>query len=690
MFDLNTAFVNPNDIDPYNPLSIEKNQRRYETIKRVMQTKAINKHLNFIDYMWNNPSEQFQIGPHTKILCEKIDYAIDRLKKRHSTFLVMAVPFRHGKAFHPDTPVLTVTGWKKHGDLVPGNYVFDLNGKPVQVLAITGNYTYQRTIVEFEHGETLYTTPEHEWPITIYDPVDNIEKDLGILETKQFNMILKSNDADKKYNSKYRFINDTELLIKRNSDIYELSEKCKGVVYNTHAKVKSSTYVDGSYYCNCIQVEGGYYLIGKGLIPTHNSEIISRKLPAHFLGLFPDGKVLLTGHTASLTIGFSKESRNLLLTDKYKEIFPETTLNPYDSSASHWKVAGRNGEVFACGLGGSMAGQGYTLGIVDDYCRNRADAESPTMRDKMWNSFTNDFLTRRAPRSITIITATPWHIDDIIGRIKKQMKDDPFFPKFEFVIIPAFDDEYDEGVLFPERFNRQWYEEQKAALGTYGTASLLQCNPTQQGGNIIKIDYVKRVKLTDFPQLQYHRVWDLAHTEKERNSHDPDWTSGTLLAYRKKPGALRQFELWVKDVKRFRFDAPKRDNQILNITAADGPYIKVAIESSLDSKDSFKTLQNLLLGQRIVTAISLKGDKVVRATPLEPIFESGDVYIPEGVPWENAWIDELQSFPAGAHDDQVDNLSAGFTLYNKLGTVVSVPVYEGGNGYASNSNGYRI
>ena len=72
MFDLNTAFVNPNDIDPYNPLSIEKNQRRYETIKRVMQTKAINKHLNFIDYMWNNPSEQFQIGPHTKILCEKL------------------------------------------------------------------------------------------------------------------------------------------------------------------------------------------------------------------------------------------------------------------------------------------------------------------------------------------------------------------------------------------------------------------------------------------------------------------------------------------------------------------------------------------------------------------------------------------------------------------------------------------
>jgi predicted phage terminase large subunit-like protein len=415
------------------------------------------------------------------------------------------------------------------------------------------------------------------------------------------------------------------------------------------------------------------------MIPTHNSEIISRKLPAHFLGIFPDGKVLLTGHTASLTVGFSKESRNLLLSEKYKELFPDTRLNPFDSAASHWKVYGRNGEVFACGLGGSMAGQGYTLGIVDDYFKNRAEAESAKIRETIWNAFTNDFLTRRAPRSITIVTATPWHIDDVIGRIKKEMKEDPYFPKFEFIIVPAFDDEYDKGILFPERFSKQWYDEQKAALGTYGTASLLQCNPTAQGGNILKVDNIKRVPLTQFPEMKFARIWDLAHTEKERASHDPDWTSGTCLLYRRKPGAPRQWELWIKDVKRFRLDAPKRDNQILNITAADGPYVEVAIESSLDSKDAFKTLQNILLGQRVVHAIKTKGDKVVRATPLEPIFEAGDVYVPEGVTWLNSWIDELQSFPAGIHDDQVDNLSAGYVHFNKSGGHISVPVYEGGN-----------
>jgi len=672
---MNTMPVDMKSADPFNAASVAYNQKRYEVLKQVVQSKARNKHLNFIDYLWNNPSEPFMIGRHTRIICEKIDYAVERLKKNHSTFLVMAVPFRHGKAFHPDTPVLTVTGWKKHGELKIGDYVFDPNGKPVQVMANTGTYLYKRYVIEFEHGEILYTTPEHEWPVTFCDSKWEIEKDMGILETKAFAKVWQKGKKD--------------VIIKRNYESIELAKNNNGIVYDTHAKISNVYFVQGNYYCNCIQVEGGLYLVGKGMIPTHNSEIISRKLPAHFLGLFPDGKVLLTGHTANLTIGFSKESRNLLMTEKYKELFPETQLNPYDSAAAHWRVFGRNGEVFACGLGGSMAGQGYTLGIVDDFCRNRADAESPAMRDKMWSSFTNDFLTRRAPRSITIITATTWHIDDIIGRIEKQMKEDPYFPKFEIIRIPAFNDEYDQGILFPERFNASWYNEQKAALGTYGTASLLQCNPTAQGGNILKVDNIKKVPLTQFPEMKFARIWDLAHTEKERASQDPDWTSGTLLLFRRKTGAPRQWELWIKDVKRFRFDAPKRDNQILNITASDGAYAEVAIENSLDSKDAYKTLQNILLGQRVVKSIKTKGDKVVRAAPLEPIFEAGDVYVPENAPWLQAWIDELQSFPAGTHDDQVDNLSAGFAHFYKSCGVISVPMYEGGNYVPQRQSVYR-
>jgi predicted phage terminase large subunit-like protein len=672
-----TMPVNMSKADPFSAAEIEYNKKRYEVLKEVIKEKARRKHLNFIDYMWNNPSEPFVIGRHTRLICEKIDQAIERLKKNHSTFLVIVVPFRHGKAFSVDTPVLTVTGWKKHGELKKGDYVFDPMGRPVEVLATTGTYLHKRYVIEFEHGETLYTTPEHEWPVEYYDSKEKETYNIGIMETRQLKWAFAKENKKK-----------ISVIIRRHVESMELAKNNNGINYKTHARMKNLYRMRGNYSCNCIQVEGGLYLVGKGLIPTHNSEIISRKLPAHFLGIFPDGKVLLTGHTASLTVSFSKESRNLLLREKYKELFPESVLAPLDSAASHWRLYGRSGEVFACGLGGSMAGQGYTLGIVDDYFRNRADAESMKKRDVIWNAFTNDFLTRRAPRSITILTATAWHIDDVIGRIEKEMQIDPFFPKFEIIRIPAFDDEYEQGILFPERFNRQWYDEQQAALGTYGTASLLQCRPTAQGGNILKVDNVKKVPLTQFPNVKYARIWDLAHTEKERTSQDPDWTSGTLLFFRRKPGAPRQYEAWIKDVKRFRLDAPKRDNQILNITAADGPYTETAIENSIDSKDAFKTLQNLLLGQRIVKSVKLKGDKVVRAAPLEPIFEAGDVYVPEGATWLQAWIDELQSFPSGVHDDQVDNLSAGYAHFYQSSGVISVSYYEGGNSVQQQST-YR-
>jgi len=405
------------------------------------------------------------------------------------------------------------------------------------------------------------------------------------------------------------------------------------------------------------------------------SEIISRKLPAHFLGLFPDGKVLMTGHTARLSTGYSKESRELMKTPEYHSLFPEVSVNPNDSAADHWKVFNYQGECFAAGLGGAMAGQGYTLGILDDYCRNRLDAESPTVRQNTWDAFTNDFMTRRAPISITIVLATPWHQDDVIGRIQRQMASDNTFPRFEVVAFPAFSDGYETGTLFPERFNRAWYDEQRATLGEYGSAALLQMNPVTRGGNLIDISNIQQHKsVAEWPDnLRWYRVWDLAHTAKERNKPDPDYTSGTLLAFRVKPGT-RQWELYVRDVTRFRMNAPERDNKIRHVAETDGPTVKIGVEDTIDAKDAFIHLRSVFEGRRMVQSARGRGDKVMRATPLEPIFKAGNVHVPANAPWLKDWINELAAFPSGAHDDMVDNLSAGYGLCTKAPGVTSAPL----------------
>ncbi|MET5115488.1 hypothetical protein AAHH79_34700, partial [Burkholderia pseudomallei] len=77
------------------------------------------------------------------------------------------------------------------------------------------------------------------------------------------------------------------------------------------------------------------------------------------------------------------------------------------------------------------------MGIVDDYCKNRQEAESHTKRETCWEWFTDVFMTRRAPVSITIVLASRWHVDDLIGRIQKEQLRDERFPKFESIIFPA-------------------------------------------------------------------------------------------------------------------------------------------------------------------------------------------------------------------------------------------------------------
>ncbi len=54
------------------------------------------------------------------------------------------------------------------------------------------------------------------------------------------------------------------------------------------------------------------------------------------------------------------------------------------------------------------------------------------------------------------------------------------------------------------------------------------------------------------------------------------------------------------------------------------------------------------------------GSKEVRANPLSSQAEAGNIKLVRG-PWINAFLDELEAFPNGAHDDQVDAASGALS-----------------------------
>lgn len=421
--------------------------------------------------------------------------------------------------------------------------------------------------------------------------------------------------------------------------------------------------------------ESSYLLVA---VPFRHgkSDLVSRALPAWFLGRNTDRQpdVILTGYGHSLVCGFSRRAKAIMASPQYQALFPGVRPGKGANKADAWAVDGSSGVVTAQGLGGSLTGKGGHLLIVDDYCRNRAEAASKVYRDKTWDSFRNDLLTRQnAPASIVVVCATPWHVDDIRGRIRRAMADDPAFPQFRELNFPACKPgEWD--TLFPERFSPQWYSSQRAALGKQAFA-LLDCEPIVEGGNRFDPERVVIHETLDgWPQGRETRGWDLASSSKERDGDDPDRTWGVRghVRWRDMGFGARRAEIWIRSMVACRAEAPQRDALIRTTAEADGRGVAQHIEAFGGYKDAYTTLKAVLTGVCMVHASRLPGDKSAKLSALEPSFDAGDVHVfgPGCRPWLDLWKSEFAGFPDGQHDDGPDATAVMYHSQTRSGSTI--------------------
>jgi phage terminase large subunit-like protein len=416
------------------------------------------------------------------------------------------------------------------------------------------------------------------------------------------------------------------------------------------------------------------------------TDITSRFGPAHFLGEFPEGNIIVTGCDKNLAQGFSRDCQSIMTTEQYQQLYPEVTLTAGNRSVASWSVNEGIGNTFWCGLKSGIMGKGASLLVIDDFVSSRADAESETIREKTWLGFSDDALTRLAPVHIVLIVATSWHIDDIFGRIKKHMREDPQYPQFKFIKYPAFSEEYpgeqinvngiQMGMLFPEMYSPQWYATQKASKSNYSFWAIMMCEPIEHGENMIntgKINYIH-----DLPTgLRWVRAWDLASSEQKLKKEDPDYTASVAMAVRWIPSAIpgiRTPLIYLKDGIVGRWKASTR-NDIIKDTAIREEGIRMGTEAfGASYKDAYITLKDILMGFRHVEELRLPGDKAAKGEPLVAPFEAGNVYVyyplkkdetpeenkkPE---WVEMMIDQLETAPFGAHDDIFDSLAMDFDM----------------------------
>lgn len=117
----------------------------------------------------------------------QIFYDIITKKNRRLAFIA---PTQYGKKISDDTPILTSIGWKKHGNIEIGDYVFSSQGKKVKVIGIANNGIDIDKEIEFTNGEKIKCHRKHEWIVkTKYDL--RRKYDFQIVETEEIERTLK-------------------------------------------------------------------------------------------------------------------------------------------------------------------------------------------------------------------------------------------------------------------------------------------------------------------------------------------------------------------------------------------------------------------------------------------------------------------------------------------------------------------
>ena len=177
--------------------------------------------------------------------------------------------------------------------------------------------------------------------------------------------------------------------------------------------------------------------------PRHGkSELLPIHAPPWILGNYPKSRIIIAAYAASLAEKHSARGRDIF--DEWGDLLWDVKPHPKVFSRGTWDND-KGGGVRAVGIGGAATGYGADFFFIDDYHSDRKEAESQLQRDTVWDWWQAVAVTRIHPGGIVSIFATPWHDDDLVGRLLKQYeKDGDKFPfKVTVINLPALAEEND-------------------------------------------------------------------------------------------------------------------------------------------------------------------------------------------------------------------------------------------------------
>jgi hypothetical protein len=370
--------------------------------------------------------------------------------------------------------------------------------------------------------------------------------------------------------------------------------------------------------------------------------------PSWYVGKHPDHDLIAASHTHELAELFGRRVRNILATPDYGTLF-DVRLTDDSYAASRWSTTA-GGEYFAAGVGGAIAGRRANGGLIDDPVKSREDADSEQQRDRAWNWYKADFLTRLKPGAWIVLIMTRWHEDDLAGRILEDARTGG--EKWEILSIPAEAESKDDPLgrkrgelLWPEWFEPAMFKQAKR--DTRNWSALYQQRPAPDEGGYFKREwfqwYEKRPKHLRILGLSDYAVTDdggdatehgIVGIDPDEDLYFLDWWTGHTTP-----------DVWIET----QIDLILSHQPVMWV--GESGVIKRATESILK-----KRMRQRKAYCRIEWLPSIV-DITARSRAFQALASMKKVHLPIGAEWAESFLHQHLTFPAGKFDDKVATTS---------------------------------
>ncbi len=379
--------------------------------------------------------------------------------------------------------------------------------------------------------------------------------------------------------------------------------------------------------------------------PQHGKSMtVTETLPSWYHNRHPDKRVIIASYNEGFAERFCRKNSEKIR--RFGAAVGGIAMGSVDRATEYELSAG--GGLISRGIMSGITGNPADLVIMDDPIKNREEADSGVYREKLWQEWQNSIKSRLSAGAKVILIMTPWHEDDLRARLLETEENvtylrlpveaedkDPLGRRAGEALCP----ELGKDEKWLKQFKKSYVSDPKG--GARAWSALYMCSPRTEKGNMVSRDW-----------WRYYQKESVKSFGTELISVDCAFKGGDSSDF-------VAITVWGKlgndYYLRYCLNRRLSFTETLQALRSTKKLYPDAVRVLIEDKANGSAVIDSLSREMFCIAVEPKGGKVSRVNAVSPAIESGHVFLPQGEPWLEAFLEQWTAFPASAHDDMVDS-----------------------------------